>query len=114
MPEAARRVVRLNLDVVGLCALLAVALVVYWQLDPTLMRPATITILSAQFLPLILASIGQAVVMLTGGIDLSLGAVLSLGMAVFVVTATDSATGVAAALAVAVAATVLAGVANGV
>ena len=114
MPEAVRRVVRLNLDVVGLCALLAVALVVYWQLDPTLMRPATITILSAQFLPLILASVGQAIVMLTGGIDLSLGAVLSLGMAVFVVTATDSATGVATALALAVAATVLAGVANGV
>ena len=114
MPEAVLRVVRLNLDVVGLCALLAVALVVYWQLDPTLMRPATITILSAQFLPLILASVGQAVVMLTGGIDLSLGAVLSLGMAVFVVTATDSATGVATALVLAVAATVVAGLANGV
>ena len=114
MPESVLRAVRLNLDVVGLCALLAVALVVYGQLDPTLMRPATITILSAQFLPLILASVGQAIVMLTGGIDLSLGAVLSLGMAVFVVTATDSATGVATALALAVAATVLAGVANGV
>jgi ribose transport system permease protein len=114
MPESLRGVVRHNLDVVGLCALLAVALVVYWQLDPTLMRPATITILSAQFLPLILASVGQTVVMLTGGIDLSLGAVLSLGMAVFVVTATDSATGVATALGLAVAATVLAGVANGV
>jgi ribose transport system permease protein len=114
VPESVQRVVRHNLDVVGLCALLAVAVVVYWQLDPTLMRPATITILSAQFLPLILASVGQAVVMLTGGIDLSLGAVLSLGMAVFVVTATDSASGVAAALALAVATTVLAGVANGV
>src|ERR1044072_7847058 len=44
----------------------------------SLLPPASVTILSAQFLPLILAAAGQTTVMLLGGIDLSLGAVLGL------------------------------------
>ncbi|HEX6351775.1 ABC transporter permease [Actinophytocola sp.] len=110
MPEF----LRARLDLVGLCGLLVVVLFAYQQLDPTLLDPSTITILSAQFLPLILAAVGQTIVMLTGGIDLSLGAVLSLGMAVFVVTATDDAGGVLLAMALALVVTVLAGAANGV
>jgi ribose transport system permease protein len=105
--------VRGRLDLAGLAGLLVVVLVVYQRLDPTLLEPATITILSAQFLPLILAAAGQTIVMLTGGIDLSLGAAMSLGMAVFVVTATDSAGGVVLAMALALAVTVLVGAANG-
>lgn len=103
----------LPLDLVGLCALLAVVLVVYQRLDPTLLHPSTVTILSAQFLPLILAAAGQTIVMLTGGIDLSLGAVLSLGMAVFVIYPPGAPGGVPAAMALALAVTVLAGAANG-
>jgi ribose transport system permease protein len=102
-----------DLDLIWLGALLAVVLVVYWRLDPTLLRPATITILSAQFLPLILAAVGQTIVMLTGGIDLSLGAVLSLGMAVFAVFVMDPGGNVVASMAIALAVTVLAGAANG-
>ncbi|GAA4690743.1 ABC transporter permease [Phytohabitans rumicis] len=102
-----------NLDLVGLGALLAVVLVAYQRLDPTLLEPATVTILSAQFLPLILAAVAQTIVMLTGGIDLSLGAVLALGMAVFAVTAPDSTGGVLAAMALALVVTMLAGAANG-
>ncbi|MEJ3748823.1 ABC transporter permease [Actinomycetes bacterium KLBMP 9797] len=113
MSETIRRTVRDHVDVVGLCALLAVVLVVYQRLDPTLLAPSTITLLSAQFLPLILAAVAQTIVMLTGGVDLSLGAVLALGMAVFATTATDSATGVVAALALALAVTVAVGAANG-
>ncbi|MDP4502773.1 ABC transporter permease [Nonomuraea turcica] len=105
---------RNRLDLLGLCALLAVVLVVYQRLDPTLLHPSTITILSAQFLPLILAAAGQTIVMLTGGIDLSLGAVLSLGMAMFVIYPPDAPGGVVAAMALALAVTVLAGAANGV
>src|ERR671926_123527 len=97
-----RRLARGNLDLLGLLGLLAVVLVAYQQLDPTLWQPATITILSAQFLPLILAAVAQTIVMLTGGIDLSLGAVLSLGMAVFAVQAPDSTTGVLVAMALGV------------
>lgn len=105
--------IRNRLDLVGLVALLVIVLIAYQQLDPTLLQPATITILSGQFLPLILAAIGQTIVMLTGGIDLSLGAVLSLGMAVFAVTATDSVGGVLQAMALALAVTMAAGAANG-
>ncbi|MFI7701207.1 ABC transporter permease [Nonomuraea sp. NPDC049480] len=97
-------------DLIWLGALLVVVLAVYWRLDPTLLRPATITILSAQFLPLILAAAGQTIVMLTGGIDLSLGAVLSLGMAVFVM---DPAGNVLISMVIALGVTVLAGAANG-
>lgn len=106
--------IRGNMDVLGLCALLAIVLVLYQRLDPTLLNPSTITILSAQFLPLILAAVAQTIVMLTGGVDLSLGPVLSLGMAVFAVTATDGTTGVLAAMALALAVTVAAGAANGI
>jgi ribose transport system permease protein len=106
--------IRGHMDVLGLCALLAIVLVLYQRLDPTLLDPSTITILSAQFLPLILAAVAQTIVMLTGGVDLSLGPVLSLGMAVFAVTATDGTTGVLAAMALALAVTVAAGAANGV
>ncbi|NED53959.1 ABC transporter permease, partial [Micromonospora aurantiaca] len=73
--------------------------------------PASITILSAQFLPLILAAMGQSTVMLAGGIDLSLGSVLALAMAVFAVRAEDGVL-TAAVLALAVAAAT--GAANGV
>ena len=105
--------IRTRLDLVGLVGLLVVVLIAYQQLDPTLLQPATITILSAQFQPLILAAVGQTIVMLTGGIDLSLGAVLSLGMAVFAVTATDSTAGVVGAMGLALAVTMVAGAANG-
>ncbi|TMR93873.1 ABC transporter permease [Nonomuraea basaltis] len=104
------RAARGQLDLVGLGGLLVVVLVVYQRLDPTLLQASTITILSAQFLPLILAAIGQTIVMLTGGIDLSLGAVLSLGMAVFVMAPAGN---VVASMAIALCVTVLAGAANG-
>lgn len=110
MPEPLRR----NLDLAGLGVLLIVLLVVYSRYDSSLLTPASLTILSVQFLPLILAAAGQTMVMLTGGIDLSLGSVLALAMAVFAVL--DARTGLAvtgaALLALLVAA--LTGVLNGV
>jgi ribose transport system permease protein len=45
-----------DLDLIGLGVLLVAELVAYWRLDPTLLTPASVTILSAQFLPLILAA----------------------------------------------------------
>lgn len=74
-------------DIVGAALLLFVLLAVYAWYDQSLVSGRTITVLSAQFLPLIIAGMAQAVVMLTGGIDLSLGAVLSLVMSVFAVLA---------------------------
>lgn len=109
-----RERIRPHLDVLGLVALLVVLLGVYQRYDSALLTPASITILSAQFLPLILAAAGQTVVMLTGGIDLSLGSVLTLAMAVFAVRAGDSAGSVALAALLALAVAVAVGAANGV
>src|SRR4051812_47856035 len=99
-----------HLETIGLGVLLAVLLVAYQAYDPSLLTPASITILSAQFLPLVLAAMGQTTIMLTGGIDLSLGPVLALAMAVFALRA-DRGVVLAAVLAVLVAAA--AGAVNG-
>ena len=103
-----------EMDLIGLGVLLVVELVAYWRFDPSLLTPASVTILSAQFLPLILAASGQTIIMLTGGIDLSLGSVLALAMAVFALRAGSGpgTTALAALLALAVA--VAAGTINGV
>ncbi|MFL5995843.1 MAG: ABC transporter permease [Streptomyces sp.] len=102
-----------NTDLVGLLVLLLVVLVAYQHYDSSLLSPASVTILSAQFLPLILAAAGQTTVMLLGGIDLSLGAVLGLAMAVFATYDAHSAGGVVTAAVAAVCAAVAAGAANG-
>src|SRR4029078_9382489 len=85
MPEKFKVAARDNTDLLGLLALLFVLLVAYQHYDSSLLTPASVTILSAQFLPRILAAAGQTTVMLLGGIDLSLGAVLGLSMAVFAI-----------------------------
>ncbi|MEV5704107.1 ABC transporter permease [Actinoallomurus sp. NPDC052274] len=99
-----------HLETVGLGVLLVVLLIAYQAYDPSLLTPASITILSAQFLPLILAAMGQTTVMLTGGIDLSLGPVLALAMAVFALRADH---GVVLAAVLALLAAAAAGAVNG-
>jgi ribose transport system permease protein len=100
-------------ELVGIFALLVILLVMYAFYYPPLLSGASIVILSAQFLPLIIASIAQAIVMLTGGIDLSIGAVLSLVMSIFAVL-TGTGFGVLGAMVIALAAGVLVGLINGV
>ena len=73
-----RRGPRAHLDVLGLGALLLVLLACYAQLAPGLLKLGSITVLSAQFLPLVLAATGQTAIMLVGGVDLSLGTVVAL------------------------------------
>ncbi|WP_128381455.1 ABC transporter permease [Streptomyces cavernae] len=102
-----------NTDLLGLLALLLVLLVAYQHYDSSLLTPASITILSAQFLPLILAAAGQTTVMLLGGIDLSLGAVLGLSMAVFAIYEAQGAGGVVTAMVLALCVAVAAGAVNG-
>jgi len=76
-----------RVDLVSVATLLVVLLVVYQLYDPTILSGSSVTILSAQFLPLVFAAAGQAIVMLGGGIDLSVGARISLVMVTFAVTA---------------------------
>lgn len=74
-------------DLISVGALLLILLLAYGAYNPTLWTASSITILSAQFLPLVLAAAAQTVVMLTGGIDLSVGPRISLAMVVFAVLA---------------------------
>ncbi|MEU9170330.1 ABC transporter permease [Streptomyces sp. NPDC048420] len=102
-----------NTEILWLLALLLVLLVAYQHYDSGLLTPASVTILSAQFLPLILAAAGQTSVMLLGGIDLSLGAVLGLAMAVFATYDAQGTGGVLVAAVLALGAAVGAGAVNG-
>jgi ribose transport system permease protein len=113
MRERITSLTRSNTDLVWLVALLLVLLVAYQHYDSSLFTPASVTILSAQFLPLILAAAGQTTVMLLGGIDLSLGAVLGLAMAVFATYEAQGAGGVVTAVVLALGVAGAAGAVNG-
>ncbi|HET9494959.1 MAG TPA: ABC transporter permease [Chloroflexia bacterium] len=58
--------------------LLAVAVVVNVILQPNMLEPGTLNSNMRVFLPLILVAVGQAVVILSGGIDVSAGAIVSI------------------------------------
>ncbi|MET9913729.1 ABC transporter permease [Streptomyces sp. NPDC006476] len=104
---------RADSEILWLLGLLLVLLIAYQHYDPGLLTPASVTILSAQFLPLLLAAAGQTSVMLLGGIDLSLGSVLALAMAVFATQDPHGTGGVVAAALLALAVAVGAGAVNG-
>ncbi len=58
--------------------LLVLAVVVNFILQPNFLEPTTLNNNMRVFLPLILVAAGQAVVILGGGIDISVGAILSI------------------------------------
>ncbi len=70
-------------DMVAVSGVLLVMGVAYVMLGTRILSIGSITFLSAQFLPLVLTTVAQAIIMLTGGIDLSVGALVSLVTAVF-------------------------------
>lgn len=77
-------------DMAAVAVVLAVLVAAYVYLGTNILSLSSITFLSAQFLPLILTTVAQAIIMLTGGIDLSVGALVSLITAVFALTAGSS------------------------
>lgn len=62
--------------------LLAVVLVINFILQPNLLEPATMNSSMRIFLPLILVAVGQTIVILAGGIDISAGAIVSITNAI--------------------------------
>lgn len=74
-----RLVWRRNAGLVGLFALLAALLVVYAYLHPGLLSVAGVARFTQNWFPVALVAIAQTLIMLTGGIDLSIGAMVSLG-----------------------------------
>jgi ribose transport system permease protein len=95
--------------------LLIIAVVVNAALQPNFFRPSVISDNLQAFLPLMLLAAGQAIVIIGGGVDLSIGAIVSLADVLMVRTLGNnpSAAPVFQAIALALAAGVLAGLLNG-
>lgn len=72
--------------------LFILGLIVNLILQPTLIQPRVINGNLRAWLPIILLSVGQAVVMIGGGLDLSVGTLVSLGNAILVTQITEETT----------------------
>jgi ribose transport system permease protein len=72
------RVLRRFLNGGGNALLLIVLIILAVIIEPTLISPRAIKNILTSANPLVVAAIGQALVMLTGGVDLSVGSVISL------------------------------------
>lgn len=91
---ALRRIPQNHRELMSLYIAFAVLLIINYFLDPSMLTFNRLSTLSIQYMPLILVAIAQTLVMLTGGIDLSIGAVLSLMTTVAAVTMIDSGMGI--------------------
>lgn len=80
-------------ELVPLYIVFVVLMVVYGLLDPSLLTISSLSTLSIQFMPLIVASMAQTIVMLTGGIDLSIGPLISMSTAIAATLMTESVSG---------------------
>src|SRR5260370_13405043 len=58
--------------------LLIIAVAINYALEPNFFQPAALSDNLQSFLPLMLLAAGQAIVIIGGGVDLSLGAIVSL------------------------------------
>jgi ribose transport system permease protein len=99
--EAARRIARRNLWILGLLAFLA-ALLVFTKLIQPNYGPTGIRGLAVSVAPLALAAVAQAIVVIAGGIDLSIGAMMAFTnvVAAQAMRYSDDQTGVAIAIGV--------------
>lgn len=71
------RLIRRNSWVLGLCALLALLFVVTKAIQPAY-GPSQVEALALAALPVALAAAGQAIALISGGIDLSIGSMMAL------------------------------------
>ncbi|NTU83433.1 MAG: ABC transporter permease [Chloroflexales bacterium] len=97
--------------------LLAIAVAMTYALQPNFFRPAALSGNLRTYLPLMLLAAGQTVVVIAGGVDLSVGAIVSLANVVIVSALGGAEAGpgqVAAAVALGLGAGALAGALNGV
>ena len=99
--EAARGAVRRNLWLLGLLAFLAILLVFTKIIQPNY-GPTGVQGLAVSVAPLALAAVAQAIVVISGGIDLSIGAMMAFTnvVAAQAMRYSDDSTGVAIAIGV--------------
>ena len=108
-----RAIVRRNLPGVTVLMLLVVAVAVNAILAPTFFSSYSLISNFSSFVPLVAASIGQTVIILAGGIDLSLGALITLSSVVSVVLMDGDPANLPLAIAVALGVGALGGLVNG-
>jgi ribose transport system permease protein len=106
------RVLFRDRPIIPLSGLLVLLIIVFAIISPRSMGPSFVGIIGRAAIPLALLAGCQTLAMLTGGIDLSVGAIAS--MAGFVTAALEPSVGLPMALAVALAAAAVAGVISGV
>jgi len=90
-----------------------VVLILYALLFPTLLHLSGLARLSQTWFPLAAVTMAQSIIMLTGGIDLSTGAVVSVGCVLAATVVGDSAAGMAGGIAVVLVAGAAIGVMTG-
>lgn len=105
--------VRRSLPTIGSFALLALAIVVNASLQPFFFTAYSIQSNLNTFVPLIAAAVGQTIIILGGGLDLSLGAVITLANVVTVTVMAGDPAKVPLALAAGLGVAAAAGLANG-
>lgn len=93
--------------------LLILAVAVSAYLQPTFFTPYSLNATFATFLPLVLVAVGQAIVVISGGLDLSLGAIVGLASVVAVVVMNGEPGRLALGIVAAVATGAAAGLVNG-
>lgn len=105
---------RKKLPLIATPALLVVVVVINVMLQPTFFSSMSLRYNFASFVPLVAAAIGQTIVIIAGGIDLSIGSIITLVNVVTVSLMGDSALRIALAVAAGLLTGILAGVINGI
>lgn len=93
--------------------ILALMIVIYAVLDPSVLEPDRATVILAQKLPLVLVAIGQTIVFLTRGLDLSVGGIVALSNVVIATNMGQGSGGILLGVALGLIVGVAAGVTNG-
>jgi ABC-type sugar transport system ATPase subunit/ribose/xylose/arabinose/galactoside ABC-type transport system permease subunit len=99
-PRPLRRLPRSWQDVAPIYGVMAIFAVIYLYLTRESLSLNTLNNLSAYLFPLFLVAMAQSVIMLTGGIDLSVGQMMSLATVVLATQMTDSPAGKTKAVAI--------------
>jgi ribose transport system permease protein len=109
----ARLLWRRNAGLAGLYVLLALLLVVYAFLHPGLLSLSGVARFTQNWFPIALVAVAQTLVMLMGGIDLAMGAMVSLGCVLAATLVGGTALGAALGIAAVVGAGAVVGAATG-
>lgn len=107
------RYVRREPAVPAIYVVLVAMIIIYAALDPSILSADRATIVLAEKLPLVLAAVGQTIVFVTRGLDLSVGGVVALTNVVIATQMGSGAGGIAIGVSLGLLVGIAAGTANG-